>query len=98
MNNNLQERNPQQCRACNNIKGNKTLPGHVTVYQCAKCEAIFGSCYLGESYSLVKPYMTSAEVPAENQRYFDFSTLGSQGEGRRHGWFDISTKLITQVG
>lgn len=96
--NTISERNPKACRACDNVRGNQNVPGHVTLYTCAKCNAIFGDCYLGDSYSFVKPFMTAAEVPAESQRYFDFSCLGSAGLTRRHGWYDPSTKLITQVG
>lgn len=98
MESDLQKRNPRQCRACDNIKGNNELPGMVTVYQCAKCSAIFGSLYLGESYSLVLPRMAAKEVPVSEWRYFDFTTVGSAGLGRRHGWFDPASKLITQVG
>ncbi len=31
-------------------------------------------------------------------KYFDFTTLGSQGISRRHGWYDTVTRCITQVG
>jgi hypothetical protein len=68
------------------------------VFECSKCGALFGSCYLGDSFMLVRPFMASSEVAHEHMRYFDFSTLGSEGLGRRHGWFDVNTKLITQVG
>ena len=94
--NNISERDTRACRACNNTRGNKSLA--VQVYECAKCGAIFGTCYLGESYGYVLPYMTNKDVAPEEQRYFDFTTLGSKGAGRRHGWFEPSTKLITQVG
>jgi hypothetical protein len=86
----------EACRACNNVRGNKEIA--TQVFRCAKCEAIFGTCYLGDSYSYVLPYFAKAEVAPEQTRYFDFTTLGSNGVGRRHGWFDPNTKLITQVG
>jgi hypothetical protein len=47
---------------------------------------------------LVLPYMTGENVPPAEQRYFDITTLGSAGVGRRHGWFQPSTRLVTQVG
>lgn len=97
MQNTLSEMNPRQCRACNNIRGNKPV-GVGSVYQCAKCQALFGTCYKGESYLLVKPFFVQNEPDPETTRYFDFTTLGSEGLGRRHGWFDPATKLITQVG
>jgi hypothetical protein len=31
-------------------------------------------------------------------RYYDFTTLSSQGIGRRHGWYNPATKLIVQTG
>jgi len=98
MNATLSQRDPRQCRACDNIRGNKTVGKHFDVYECARCKAIFGTCYLGESYVMVKPWMTSENVPPENQRYYDFTTIGSDGIGRRHGWYDVNSGLITQVG
>ena len=93
----LSKMKPAECRACSNSRGNRET-STLGVYTCAKCGAIFGSCYLGDSYSLVLPYFTPDPVSPERQRYFDFSTLGSTGLGRRHGWFDPETRLITQVG
>jgi ribosomal protein L37AE/L43A len=86
-----------ECRACSNKRGNKETATR-GVYTCAACGAIFGTCYLGDSYGFVLPRMSSAAVSPEDQKYFDFTTLGSAGLGRRHGWFDPTSKLITQVG
>jgi hypothetical protein len=47
---------------------------------------------------MVLPGMSATEVPLEQIRYFDFTTVGSAGLGRRHGWYNPATKLITQVG
>ena len=98
MENELSQRNPRACRACNNVRGNKDHAKVTGVIECAKCGALSGTCYLGESHGLVLPFMTSANVPPEQQRYFDFTTLGSKGVGRRHGWFELASKLVTQVG
>lgn len=87
-----------QCPACSNRKGNRPRRSHPGVYDCAACRAVFGTIRLGESYAIVLPQMTGADVPPERQRYFDFMTWGSQGTRRRHGWFDPDTKMITQVG
>ena len=95
---NLSEMMANECRACSNVRGNVELAAIRGVYTCAACGAIFGSCYLGDSYGLVSPYMTASVEAHERQRYFDFTTLGSKGVGRRHGWFDPETKLMTQVG
>ncbi len=35
------------------------VDGHASVYRCAKCEAIYGTCYLGDSYSLILPFMAA---------------------------------------
>ena len=72
--------------------------GVLGIRQCAKCGAIFGTCYLGESYTLVLPYWAPENVTPEATRYFDFQTLGSKGIGRRHGWYDTATKRIVQTG
>lgn len=83
------------CPLCNKSRSTQVIVG---VYRCNSCEAIFGQCYLGESYSLVKPYFSKAEIPAEATRYYDLTCLGSKGIERRHGWYDPASKLIVQVG
>ena len=85
------------CPACSHRIAT-IVQGYAMVYRCSKCGAIYGSCYLGESYSLVLPQMTDAEVPAERLRYYDLDCLGSKGIIRRHGWYDIETKRIVQIG
>jgi len=65
---------------------------------CQNCGAISGTVSLGDSYSIVKPFMTCEDVPMAQTIYFDFKTLGSQGIGRRHGWFDPKTRLVVQAG
>jgi len=67
-------------------------------YRCESCGGLFGQCDLGDSYWLVKPFMTSENVPEDRVRYFDFDCVGNTGLTRRHGWFDTKTGLITQVG
>ena len=85
------------CPACSHRLA-EPVNGFVSIYRCAKCEAIYGSCYLGDSYSLVLPYLVDKEPPAECTRYYDFECLGSQGITRRHGWYDLDSKRIVQVG
>ncbi len=84
----------KKCSGCGSKRVRKVKN---SIYQCEKCEAIFGFCSLGDSYDYVLPFMTK-DVPAENQRYFDFTCISSRGVVRRHGWFDVTTKLITQLG
>jgi len=94
---NLNEMAQDECRACSNRRGNKETATR-GVYTCAKCGAIFGHCYLGDSYAFVSGFMTTRNVPAEEQRYFDFTVLGSTGIGRRHGWYEPASGLMTQIG
>ena len=85
-----------ECPGCSNKRGNKRVEG--LIFTCAKCGAIFGQTYLGDSYKYVKPFMTSEAVPVERTRYYDFDCLPSKGLVRRHGWYDTETGMITQVG
>ena len=95
----------EKCRNCGNKKNNKPVSeaGEIlrlnpTIFRCSKCGAIYGTCTLGESYECVLPLMSIREIPTEKTRYYDFTTFGSEGMGRRHGWYDPKTRLITQVG
>jgi ribosomal protein L37AE/L43A len=90
------EDNKMECPGCSNKRGNKRVEG--LVFTCAKCGAIFGQTYLGDSYKYVKPYMTAEAVPIERTRYYDFDCLSSKGLIRRHGWYDTESGLITQIG
>ena len=93
------------CPNCNKKLSQKALNTPYTVdnrfihgvYQCPKCTAVFGTCYKGESYSIVKPWM-SDRTDMNNAQYYDLTILGSDGITRRHGWFDPNTRLILQVG
>ncbi len=91
------------CPLCNGKRhkratfNGRTYPG-VSACQRKTCGALWGFCYLGDSYSLVKPWFTFDETATARQRYFDLEVVGSQGVERRHGWFDPETRLITQVG
>ena len=84
-----------QCPSCSRIKGVKSID--MGIYECPKCNAIFGSCYLGDSYKYVLPYFDESPNPIQ-ERYFDFTCAGSKGITRRHGWFNPKTKCLTQVG
>lgn len=87
-----------ECPNCGKVISQKQHVGVIGVYRCQHCEALVGECYLGESYTLVRPFFAPKDVPFEQTRYFDFTTLGSEGIGRRHGWYDPDTRLIVQVG
>ena len=85
------------CPACNGKRRKAT--NQSGVYECARCGAIYGECYKGDSYALVRPWFkTETDIPSERIRYFDFTVLGSDGISRRHGWFDTETRQIVQIG
>lgn len=92
------------CPACGSKKSRATAYGteirssshNLQIRECCRCKAVYGTCYLGDSYAIVRPFFLKGE--AAEQRYFDLTTLGSEGIGRRHGWFDPATRLLTQVG
>jgi hypothetical protein len=91
------------CPACNSLRHIHRADLGAQIYECRECRAIHGSCYLGDSYTIVRPHFASAETlataqAAETIRYYDLMTLGSKGVERRHGWFDTVSRLITQVG
>ena len=84
-----------KCPACSKIRGVKSIA--IGIYECPKCNAIFGQCYLGDSYKYVLPRFDKS-IDKVEERYFDFLCAGSQGITRRHGWFNPATKCLTQVG
>ena len=85
------------CPACSHSLA-FPVAGHHSIYRCAACDAIYGTCYLGDSYSLVLPNMVEVDPPTAQIRYYDFACLGSKGIIRRHGWYDTLSKRIVQVG
>jgi len=86
------------CPACSSTRNTLRNDLGAQIYECRKCGAIHGTCYLGDSYSIVRPHLTDEPVPADRMRYFDLLTLGSEGLTRRHGWFDQQTRLVVQIG
>ena len=87
------------CPACNSTKNRLWKPEkHAQIFECRTCGAIHGTCYLGDSYEIVRNAWSPTEVPPEKTRYFDFITLGSKGMDRRHGWYDPETRLVVQIG
>ena len=86
-----------ECRACSGKMFEKKYNGTV---QCKRCGAIQndGPMYLGDSYAHVLPYFDTEGCKPEEERYFDFTCLGSKGITRRHGWYNPETRRITQVG
>jgi hypothetical protein len=88
------------CPSCGSKRHRRNLPGlPAGVRVCTKCDAIFGRCYLGDSYGIVLPlWAKEGSYDPEGVRYYDFLTTGSAGQERRHGWYDPASKRITQTG
>ena len=89
-----------ECRACSSrrIRMNQTVRGVSHLYVCRACGAVFGSCYLGDSYAVAKPCLVKGDVPPEQTCYFDLDCLGSEGITRRHGWIERTTGRLVQIG
>lgn len=88
-----------QCPACGGKRLKREYIDRVSVQRCKRCDALLAEhIYLGDSYTLVKPYMATEPVPPEKLRYYDIYAVGSEGLKRRHGWYDPETRLIHQVG
>lgn len=84
---------------CPGCGGSLKRTERVGVYTCRKCKGLIADhIYLGDSYGLVKPWMTTEQVPADRMRYFDLTCLGSAGITRRHGFYDTETGLVVQSG
>lgn len=83
------------CPACGSARLKAT--DRVQLSICRKCAAIFGGpIYLGDSYAIAGPGL-HAETGAPI-RYFDLDCLGSAGLQRRHGWVEVGSNRVVQVG
>lgn len=85
-----------KCGGCLSNRGHRVL-GFTRVYVCDDCNGTVGTCYVGESHELVKPWFAKTEVPAGLTAYFDFITIGVK-VARRHGFYDPRNRTMTQVG
>ncbi len=93
-----EKKKTRKCPACNgSLKASRVE--NVDVDRCRKCGGLTSeSMYLGDSYTLVLPYFHEGSYREDEVRYFDFTTLGSEGVSRRHGWYVPRTRRIVQVG
>lgn len=85
-----------ECPACSS-KSLKSSKHGVQIAECRKCGAIFGTCYLGESYAIAS-YHLYPETKGAETFYFDLMVLGSKGLDRRHGWAEKGTNRVVQIG
>lgn len=82
------------CPSCGCERATPT--GVLAVQVCVRCGCLHGTCYRGESYTLVKPGMKDGDLSV--CRAFDLVVLGGSGLERRHGYYDPSDRQIVQVG
>ena len=67
------------CPACNGKRRKAT--NQSGVYECARCGAIYGECYKGDSYALVRPWFTTeTDIPQRAYPVLRFHGVGL----RRH--------------
>lgn len=90
----------QRCPSCNADEERQERLCSWSIYLCKDCYAIHGTCRERESYVFVKAQMIDNEPPEERVRYFDFMCYGRHRNAsyRRHGFFDIETRRIVQIG
>ena len=84
-----------QCPACNSRRHEQVA---TQVYRFRRRQALYGTVYRGELSQYVVMRWAPQPVPAERERYFDFTVLGSDGVSRVHGWYDTETRMVTQIG
>ena len=86
------------CGGCSATVG-MPHPKVVGLYTCGGCGGLVGNCYLGDFHGIVKPrWCADPNVPQEQWRYYDVTTLGSKGSERHHGYFDKNSGCILQTG
>jgi hypothetical protein len=85
------------CCSSTNIDLNATVNGISMMSVCGACNAVFGQCYLGDSYKIAKAGLVN-ETPGAATRYFDLTCVGSAGITRRHGWLETRTGRVVQIG
>lgn len=93
------EPNVDRCRCCGgnlaNSKPHETLTG---VYYCPHCGGLHGQCYKGDKSKIYLSEWHKGPENPDNQRFFDLAILGSEGIEYVHGWFDKTSRKLTQVG
>ena len=93
-----------RCPACSAtaIRQNQILGLSGRSYRvstCKNCDAIFSdSIYYGDFLDIIHMKFADPEPPPSQTRYFDFTTLGSKGIQRIHGWYDVNTRRVVQIG
>lgn len=68
------------------------------VQECVRCGGLHGHCYKGDFSEYVILQFATHDVRPEDMKYFDFELVGSKGVERVHGFFDVKTKKVVQIG
>lgn len=69
------------------------------VFECQRCKGVQGDAgYRRDADIIVQNAWHEGESLDENQRYYDIIYIDSTGQHRKHGWFDLTTRKITQTG
>jgi hypothetical protein len=88
-------RHANRCSACSCAM--RRMPGALrTVRKCSRCGGLGGQGSVAELAAFVR--LDLPMTGEESQRYFDFLVLSPVDEHRVHGWFNESSKRVTQVG
>ena len=83
------------CPGCSGRPGRATKVAGVV--HCQRCGGIFGSCTAAERLMLVSPEW-STDPDADSRAILFDLTITDKPRTREHGWFDPTTKQITQTG
>lgn len=89
---------PTNCPACS---ATEATPHQVFgVLVCASCGCVHTEhpITLGDSFRIVSPRWHEGPDEPDQWRAFDLDVVSSKGRERRHGWFHLGTRDITQVG
>ena len=91
------------CPACNGEGEVISGKSYWTVYECHNCAALYSrniSLTEMKKYVLIDEWVEDGtKVESEDQRHFDFRFVGVDKQVHRiHGWFDINSKKLLQLG
>ncbi len=84
------------CTACN---GRTRKTEDIQIRICEDCGGLIGTVRRGDLHNHVDTRnWANEDIEQDRVRYFDLKVLGSNGVVRIHGWYDLDTKRIVQMG